>query len=173
MKLSEAIRVGAMLGPQGFGRLKQARRRFLGLFGRSTTEYCALGGAFAAGGFSSHREPSDGREGFRGTAAAPGEMVTVIETPNEWNVFFETVRPCPQCRRPLLGKRLLPHLNDDHRWTREEIARFVESCEWVPSLAGLVSGLGWHRPQLQWQQPAQPETAQQDANILRSIGIAP
>jgi hypothetical protein len=38
------------------------------------------------------------------------------------------VKPCPAegCRKRLYLAALLVHLNDDHRWTREHIADWLE-----------------------------------------------
>ena len=49
MDLSEAIRLGAMLKPQGFGGLHTRRKKGLfGLFGEPVDATCALGAAFGA-----------------------------------------------------------------------------------------------------------------------------
>lgn len=45
MKLSEAIRLGALLGPQGFGQYES-------ICGPESVARCALGGAYAAAGLS-------------------------------------------------------------------------------------------------------------------------
>jgi hypothetical protein len=48
----------------------------------------------------------------------------------EW--FFDclegTVRRCPAegCKKTLTLAAILVHLNDDHRWTREQIAAWLE-----------------------------------------------
>ncbi len=48
----------------------------------------------------------------------------------EW--FFDclegTVRKCPSegCRKTLALASIIVHLNDDHRWTREQIATWLE-----------------------------------------------
>lgn len=104
MKLSEAIRLGAMLKPQAFGALYGelavvSPGDVLGL--RAIATSCALGAAHDAG--------------WRGTV------------PN--------ITPCcPVCS----GRSYAPagpvaatvmHLNDGHRWTREQIADWVETIE--------------------------------------------
>jgi hypothetical protein len=40
-----------------------------------------------------------------------------------------TLRTCPDCTKADYVFRVIAHLNDDHRWTRERIADFVETIE--------------------------------------------
>lgn len=100
MKLSEAIRLGAMLKPQAFGDYTD---------GIGT---CAMGSAFEAIGITPNAEES---------------------APAEWLAFLARDHACPVCRRKQSGGDLIdgviPHLNDDHRWTRERIADWVEIIE--------------------------------------------
>lgn len=100
MRLSEAIRLGAMLKPQAFGtfRARTATRddgAFLGL--RIIESTCALGAACDA-----------------------GYKRSGIDQVHVW---------CPACslRAGVLFHAM--HLNDTHRWTREQIADWVESIE--------------------------------------------
>lgn len=98
MRLSEAIRLGAMLKPQHFGSLRSDD-------GVAT---CALGAAEEASG-------------------------------ERWQVWYgqhpaclqDTA--CPACtyvpRFDLNQEPTIAHLNDTHRWTREQIADWVETIE--------------------------------------------
>ncbi len=92
MKLSEAIRLGATLRPQGFGAF-------------NTDEgTCAIGAAFNAIGKDAE-----------------------IEQVEEWNDLILHRFECPVCDRR--AHSTIVHLNDFHRWTREQIASWVESIE--------------------------------------------
>lgn len=57
----------------------------------------------------------------------------------EW--FFDclesTIRRCPVegCRKRLVLSALIVHINDDHRWSREQIAA------WLESVNGRVNGV--------------------------------
>lgn len=95
LKLSEAIRLGATLKPQGFGSY------FSG--GKS----CALGAALDAVGRAEMEEDD-----------IWPELLSHIDTVE-----------CPVCARLRDGHRIIPHLNDDHQWTREQIADWVEQIE--------------------------------------------
>lgn len=97
MKLSEAIRLGAMLKPQGFGRATTGPR---------ATATCALGAAYQASG-SQHSW---------GSLCQHFPILSRLE-------WVE----CPECRVP--HETPIPHLNDDHRWTREQIADWLETIE--------------------------------------------
>jgi hypothetical protein len=133
MKLSEAIRIGSEAHPrQGFGRLERVRRRyFFGLIGPIEREVCALGAAFAAGGCATIEAINDGGRGFRGGTQEPGSVARIVDTPPEWTRLLHMSVVCPQCglTDPLF--RVVPHMNDDHRWKREDIAFFVEGVEKV------------------------------------------
>jgi len=72
---------------------------------------CALGAAYEA----MYRLPAD----------AKGQHPT-----RDLDWFFDcldTVKPCPgeACKKRLYLAALLVHLNDDHRWTREQIASWL------------------------------------------------
>jgi hypothetical protein len=102
MKLHEAIRLGAMCGHQVFGSLDDARG---GL--------CAYGAALTAIG------------------AMPPSYVGV---PDEWlecGVFDAVCPACADSRRHVddYAKNTIAHLNDTHRWSREQIADWVETIE--------------------------------------------
>lgn len=128
MKLSEAIRLGSMLGPQARGSLSQQTRRFWGLL-RGPEAYCALGAAFKARGCELRAGVSQGGANlsYRGGGAVAGEPIQVIVTPPEWPMHVVTL--CPVCGTDNALFRQIPHLNDLHRWTREQIAEFVETIE--------------------------------------------
>lgn len=106
MRLSEAIRLGAMLKPQGFG-------DYWTRGGRAT---CAIGAACEASGISF-------ADYLR---SAP---VATFEQRHDAN---GDRRECPACsvrRSQYSMTALVIHLNDDHHWTREQIADLVETIE--------------------------------------------
>lgn len=109
MKLSEAIRLGSMLRPQGFGELCTERN------GELAT--CALGAAeeAAAEQFSGASDDTEGE----------GDVYTIFAT------TLDKKRACPACKwvgRQAV-KHTIVHLNDDHLWTREQIADWVATIE--------------------------------------------
>lgn len=128
MELSAAIRLGAMLKPQAFGDLSVSRSRWwFRLFGPREEATCALGAAFEAAGCVMVERPADGSDSsFRGAPAKAGVTTLIVE--HEWPVLH-AVECCPECVVPLQMFKLIPHLNDRHRWTRERIAAFVEQVE--------------------------------------------
>jgi hypothetical protein len=108
MKLSEAIRLGAMLKPQAFRAL-------------ITDEgACALGAALLAV-----------------QAAAERGGRSVLE---RWPWVVTISADCPSCgrSRPVFG--VVTHLNDDHRWTREQIASWVARIEPAEAALAELSG---------------------------------
>jgi hypothetical protein len=122
---SEAIRLGAMLHPQAFGALTiETRSGWLGIFGKKLVAECALQGAIAAAGCVTGRSNGD-------DASVPvrGDIPSqwTVDVPPEWNLFLAV--SCPVCEQLDVVGRIIPHLNDDHRWTRERIADWVESIE--------------------------------------------
>lgn len=143
MQLSEAIRLGAMLGPQAYGRLEDIRyavreTQFFGTIIVLRKAYCALGGAFEAAGCATRSAVEDGQiQPFRGTANAIGSPVSIIETPRAWLPVLWVMVHCPLCGCAESGEwrntqplhRVIAHLNDDHHWSREEIATFVSGAE--------------------------------------------
>lgn len=99
MRLSEAIRLGAMNSPQAFG-------TSLNRAGHT----CALGAAMDAIGVASS---------------------------NYMNAVDHFDELCTVVTHPVTGERLcllsvVRVLNDEHRWTRERIADFVEAVEPAP-----------------------------------------
>ncbi len=100
MRLSEAIRLGAMLKPQAFGDYTD---------GIGT---CALGAANEAIGLSANDDETEGPWPFIAIGLpCPSCGVTLGADPETG-----------------LGE-MVEHLNDYHRWTREVIADFVETIE--------------------------------------------
>lgn len=105
-ELAAAIRAGAERRPdQAFGDYFIGRRAS-----------CVLGAAYE--GIYRLREDMDKRRPTKDL---------------EW--FFDcldsTVRYCPHegCKKHLVLSALLVHLNDDHSWTRERIAGWLETLE--------------------------------------------
>lgn len=101
MKLSEAIRLGAMLKPQGFGHI-------------DNDGTCALGAAYDALGKLNDK-------GFYYE-----QLMTVFPI-----LRIADRVACPVCHQPrgMFQLATIPHLNDDHLWTRERIADWVEQIE--------------------------------------------
>lgn len=104
MRLSEAIRLGSMLRPQI--RNEYSTRR----------GSCAVGAACDALGI-----------GELGIAAAEMEWVKAFDVDASGRIHH---RLCPVCGdgRPNTVNAIT-HLNDDHKWTREQIADWVQTIE--------------------------------------------
>ncbi len=117
MTLSEAIRLGATLKPQTHGHFHTPA-------GRRT---CALGAAIEALGLKATPSPN-------GTASnrVTGELQECSMSyrwPEEWWAIVNILVPCPVCSDVRYLLLMIPHLNDEHRWTREQIAEFVQNVE--------------------------------------------
>lgn len=97
MRLSDAIRLGAMLKPQAVGTTK-------GDGGQS----CALQAACESVGVASIWDIQ------ACYAAFPVLM--------DW-------AQCPECRDTFMLDATVIHLNDEHHWTRERIADWVQTLE--------------------------------------------
>lgn len=110
MRLSEAIRLGATMKPQGFGSLL-----VVGSNGREYT--CAMGAAFDAVG------------------AAQDIRAVAFVFPGYSRKVFPI---CDACKLPArVGvTSMVMHLNDAHSWTREKIADWVEEQEVSMGLIG-------------------------------------
>ena len=120
-----------MADPQARGTLQWTHRKYW-LFGPMITETCALGAAIRAVGCGSHQQVSNGKgKPFRGKAVKSGDKVNVIEFPDDWLPLLRMVPQCPVtlCKESDEVDRLVTHLNDDHRWTREQIAEWIETLE--------------------------------------------
>lgn len=126
MKLSEAIRLGAMHGPQIFG----------SEFSQDGSQgTCALGAAIIAIGAKGVpcKFPDPNNNARQQREGVPMLVVTL-----PWHIL-SVEQHCPDCfwkiARPI--HRLIAHLNDHHRWTRQEIADWVETIEQEESAARL------------------------------------
>jgi hypothetical protein len=120
LSLSTAIRLGAMLKPQAFKALYETFPQVTRLMGqvvqiKQVVATCALGAAYDAIG------------------KLDVEGYDMQEFP-----VLKVVACCPVggCGKgiynPMVSMNIedvIPHLNDDHRWTRERIAGWVESIE--------------------------------------------
>lgn len=107
MKLSEAIRLGAMLSPQGCEELRS--------FGTT----CALGAASEAIGIKI-------REGQQGPGKALRERFPILQQ--------RTYHPTVVGHRRYLVSLIITDLNDEVRWTREQIADWVEMIKSAQSV---------------------------------------
>lgn len=103
MQLSEAIRLGAMTTPQGHGNASYF----------SDEARCALGSAAHALGL----QLADGL----------GPLYNLLITVYPW--MKQGLFPCSECGHLDVAISIIWHLNDSHRWTREQIADWVESVE--------------------------------------------
>jgi hypothetical protein len=110
-ELAAAIRTGTQKRPvQAIGR-----------YYRGSQASCALGAAYEG----IYRLPSDM------DASRPSKDL-------QWFFFcLDTVKVCPveECKKRLSLAAQIVHLNDDHRWSREEIAAWVGG-EPVPEKMG-------------------------------------
>lgn len=107
MRLSEAIRLGAMLKPQGKGNDAMNWMK--------SNRTCALGAAAEAASITgSAHVGSEGENIYNGLKDRWPELTKYIH--------------CPECgfRYPNLS---IWHLNDQHGWTRERIADWVATIE--------------------------------------------
>jgi hypothetical protein len=101
MRLSEAIRLGAIMKPQAFGMI------FDGI------GTCAIGAAKDA-------------VGELDVSPAWFGIAEVFERHPEWH--YGILR-CPVSGCSHIEGVIAAHLNDYHRWTRERIADFIEQIE--------------------------------------------
>lgn len=101
MKLSDAIRLGSMIRPQAFG------------------EYYAHGGSCAAGA------------AFEAVGIPEINDSAWSAQEETWNRTLGRHVGCPvnQCCFGRSVVNMVVHLNDDHQWTREQIADWVEGLE--------------------------------------------
>jgi hypothetical protein len=105
MRLSEAIRLGSMLKPQGFYELWVPSMH-------TPQSSCALGAAYDAFGYR------------------PGVWPKTIELPMDVERLLYERGVCPACgEHTSVVNRIITHLNDNHRWSREQIANWVEMIE--------------------------------------------
>jgi len=100
-ELAAFIRAGALQRPT----------QAIGHYFRGSQASCALGAA------------------YEGMYRLPAEMDNAHPSKDlEW--FFtclDTVKPCPvePCKKKLVLAAIIVHLNDDHLWSREQIAAWV------------------------------------------------
>jgi hypothetical protein len=133
MRLSEAIRLGALMHPQGFGTIVGAHD-LRSAFDKSKIQVtCALGAAWVASGGEMHEDiaaATSGSTTLRGYAQ-PGSRVLRLDLPIAWHGTLATEVVCPEfcCEHRGILMCCIEHLNDEHRWTREAIADFVEQME--------------------------------------------
>lgn len=106
LRLSEAIRLGAMLGPQCFGAYVD--------YDGVTLTYCAMGGALKAIGI-----------------ACADLIKNPVTIPAAWMQRADCDSPCSCHTRLTSLSAIVVHLNDEHSWTREAIAGWVETVEEV------------------------------------------
>ncbi len=66
----------------------------------------------------------------RGAGGSVSSTATVAYKPcEEWWLLLSQYFSCPICRGAFIGFELIPHLNDDHHWTREKVADFIDRHE--------------------------------------------
>jgi len=65
---------------------------------------------------------------MRGKHSEASGSTLIWSLPTEW-AFVAMTKICPQCHMTDSISRLIPHLNDVHRWTREEIAGWIAKHE--------------------------------------------
>ena len=131
VKLSEAMRLGAMLSEQGYG-----------IRAMTGEDRCALGAALAAVHTSELDPPLHPKSRWH-----VADSYAAVRT--HWPWTLTQTGSCPVCARASGSGwrvlRLIAHLNDQHRWTREQTAAWVAMIEPVvdtpeavcPPLAGV------------------------------------
>jgi hypothetical protein len=112
MKLSDAIRLGSKLAEQGFANLK---------FGGKT---CAIGAALDGIEYDFGGRDCDYHEDN-----IRGYLFAIEQFPELGNLVW---LPEDYCRYLLTGKRVslydaILDLNDHHKWTREQVADWIDS----------------------------------------------
>jgi hypothetical protein len=105
MKLSEAMRMNGMMKPQGFGSPS--------IF--SPDAPCALGGALQI----------IGRQIENDAVSCLG----AVREAWPWSDSARFACPAGDTCCPDTGRNIVWHLNDQHRWTRQQIAGWVETVE--------------------------------------------
>lgn len=112
VRLSEAIRLGGTLKPQGFGNLYYEGKT------------CAWGAAFdAVGELQNVMSAYD--------SIGPFALFHALEEAHKhWTWCLTKVASCPECGRSLTVEYVISIcLGDKHHWTRERTADWVESIE--------------------------------------------
>ena len=118
MKLSEAIRLGSMSSPQAFHAFQSGEAR------------CAMGAALDAIGSVPVRVAGPLPGAFLRDTGTPSMVYAYYPIPLTWELLLAQSAVCPHCSKPAMLGRVIVHLNDDERWTRERIADWVETQEW-------------------------------------------
>lgn len=138
MRLSEAIRLGAMLHPQSFGDLLGGVQAD-GFDKSKIRRTCALGAAWVASGRGSEVTIVETDMWTPRGFAPKGAAILRLDWPAEWQETFRLSTDCPEAGCGGIGtlSGAIQHLNDHHRWTREQIADFVERVESPASAAAL------------------------------------
>lgn len=126
IKFSEAMRLGAMLGPQAFG---------YDFSGEEDAASCAFGAAVSGAGLQiksvqsvEDEEPEVVGELLRAKYA---RIAGYVLLPPEWGSLRIIKAECcvAGCKYNDCVLGVVTHLNDNHRWTRQEIADWVEQFE--------------------------------------------
>jgi hypothetical protein len=110
MKLSDAILLGSTMKTQGFGALL------------ADDKTCAMGAAYDAIGILD--EVLEGRN-FAERMAVIGPHFPAIASRSQ--IYDCPVDLCPTCRCTIGA--IATHINDLHRWTREQIAEWITTVE--------------------------------------------
>ena len=128
--LSDAIRLGSTFGPQIQGRMIGPTIESLRGNEDGQKPTCAWGGAVLAADLPIRGYSTDGiylRDKPEGGKAVFAQTILL---PKEWEFALTTKRHCPMCGKEDLVGRLISHLNDEYRQTRDQIADFVQQVEW-------------------------------------------
>lgn len=108
MRLSDAIRLGAMASEQGFGTIWDHGKT------------CALGAAYLAAGLFN-------RDHCVARGAASRTFPVIDVSIEQCPVYGGTVVRCFHGPKDVVN--VITHLNDIHEWTREQIADWVATVE--------------------------------------------
>ena len=103
MRLSEAIMMNGMTKPQGFGNESAY----------SVDAPCAIGGALQIVG----KQPTQ----------CEGHCLKALR--DVWPWTADTPSFCPVCCEETEARNIIWHLNDQHHWTRAQIAEWVATIE--------------------------------------------
>lgn len=129
MKFTDAIRAGAMLHPQAFGVTFRHRR----CSPQPVFESCAIGAALEAVGAIIIKSDTVFAFAYRA-------MNTPVDNPLErWPYLLtKSHYVCPECsclHNFATLSFLVVHLNDNHMWTRNQIADWLDENEPEPEVA--------------------------------------
>lgn len=110
MKISEAMRKGAKMGPQLFG-----------MFGDGTGGSCGQGAIALGAGLATSE------------TLMPHLTAQARKLLKEYFPELRSISACPACPVHLYVDEGIVHLNDHHKWTRERIAGWIEAQVEVPT----------------------------------------